>query len=99
MNLYPFIEAENASTTGNVTRSCAVLQVSRAAYYAHRSAGPSTRERDDAELTDLVRQAIADAGATEPRQMGLVMKTVTPLVAGRADGKRVSNEVRRQLSS
>lgn len=53
----------------------------------------------DAELTDVVRQAIADAGATEPRHMGLVMKIVTPLVAGRADGKRVSNEVRRQLSS
>jgi transposase InsO family protein len=54
VNLYPFIEAENASTTGNVTRSCALLQVSRAAYYAHRSAGPSTRERDDAELTDEI---------------------------------------------
>lgn len=53
----------------------------------------------DAELSDLVRQAIAEAGATEPRQLGLVMKSVTPLVAGRADGKRVSNEVRRQLSS
>lgn len=53
----------------------------------------------DPELSDLVRQAIAEAGATEPRQMGLVMKSVTPLVAGRADGKRVSDEVRRQLAS
>ncbi len=53
----------------------------------------------DAELTDLVRQAMAEAGATEPRQLGLVMKSVTPRVAGRADGKRVSDEVRRQLAS
>jgi uncharacterized protein YqeY len=53
---------------------------------------------DDAELSALVAAAIAEAGATEPRQMGLVMKAATPRVAGRADGKRVSEEVRRQLS-
>ncbi len=53
---------------------------------------------DDAELAELVRAAVAEAGATEPRQMGAVMKLVQPQVAGRADGKRVSDEVRRQLS-
>jgi uncharacterized protein YqeY len=53
----------------------------------------------DAELTELVQVAIAETGASEPKQMGLVMKTVQPRVAGRADGKRVSDEVRRQLSS
>ena len=31
--------------------------------------------------------------------MGQVMKTVTPQVAGRADGARVAAEVRRQLGS
>jgi hypothetical protein len=51
----------------------------------------------DAELADLVRAAISEVGATEPRQMGQVMKAVTPAVAGRADGKRISDEVRRQL--
>jgi uncharacterized protein YqeY len=30
--------------------------------------------------------------------MGAVMKLVQPKLAGRADGKRVSDEVRRQLS-
>lgn len=52
---------------------------------------------DDAELADLVRAAIAEAGATGMQQMGAVMKIVQPQVAGRADGKRVSDEVRRQL--
>ncbi|MDQ2838356.1 MAG: GatB/YqeY domain-containing protein [Actinomycetota bacterium] len=52
----------------------------------------------DAELNALVTAAIAEAGATEQRQMGLVMKAVTPKIAGRADGKRVSDEVRRQLA-
>lgn len=53
---------------------------------------------DDAELAQLVTAAIAEAGASSPRDMGSVMKLVQPRVAGRADGKRVSDEVRRQLS-
>ena len=53
---------------------------------------------EDAELTALVSAAVAEAGATEARQMGAVMKLVQPRVAGRADGRRVSDEVRRQLA-
>jgi len=56
------------------------------------------QQLSDEELSTLVAAAITDAGATEPRQMGLVMKAVTPQVAGRADGKRVSDEVKRQLT-
>ncbi|CAN5505334.1 GatB/YqeY domain-containing protein [soil metagenome] len=52
----------------------------------------------DEELRTLVASAITEAGATEVRQMGLVMKAVTPAVSGRADGKRISDEVRRQLA-
>ena len=57
------------------------------------------KQLDDAELAELVRDAVVEAGATEPRQLGAVMKLVQPRVAGRADGRRVSDEVRRQLSS
>jgi uncharacterized protein len=53
---------------------------------------------DDAELAELVRAVIADTGAAGPRAMGPVMKAVQPRVAGRADGGRVSAEVRRQLA-
>ena len=53
---------------------------------------------DDAELADLVREAVAESGASTPQQMGAVMKLVQPRVAGRADGKRISGEVRRQLA-
>jgi uncharacterized protein len=52
----------------------------------------------DDELGELVAAAIAAAGASSPRDMGAVMKLVQPQVAGRADGKRVSDEVRRRLS-
>jgi uncharacterized protein YqeY len=54
---------------------------------------------DDAELAELVRAGIAEAGATTPHDMGAVMRIVQPRVAGRADGKRVSDEVRRQLTT
>ncbi|MEU4746747.1 IS3 family transposase [Actinosynnema sp. NPDC023658] len=53
MNLYPFIEAEK-SRGGNVHRACTLLQVSRAAYYAHRAAAPSARRRQDAHLTEQI---------------------------------------------
>ncbi|MDD7964453.1 GatB/YqeY domain-containing protein [Actinomycetospora lemnae] len=53
----------------------------------------------DEELTSLVAAAIDETGAEGPRQMGQVMKVVQPRVAGRADGRRVSGEVKRQLSS
>jgi uncharacterized protein YqeY len=51
----------------------------------------------DDELVELITAAIAESGATGPRDMGAVMKIVAPQVAGRADGKRVSDEVRRRL--
>jgi uncharacterized protein YqeY len=52
----------------------------------------------DGELRELVAAAIAESGASTARDMGSVMKLVQPKVAGRADGRRVSDEVRSQLS-
>ncbi len=52
----------------------------------------------DAELVPIVAAAIAQTGASGPREMGQVMKVVTPQVTGRAEGGRVAAEVRRQLA-
>lgn len=52
----------------------------------------------DDELSELVREAIAATGATEQKQMGQVMGLLKEKVAGKADGKRVSTEVRNQLA-
>ena len=49
------------------------------------------------ELAALVREAITEVGATSKAQMGAVMKAVQSKVAGRADGKTLSQEVSRQL--
>jgi transposase InsO family protein len=53
VNCYPFIEAERAGRR-NVRRACALLKVSRAAFYQHQ-AGPSRRDREDAGLTTQIR--------------------------------------------
>jgi len=53
----------------------------------------------DDELAGIVESAIADSGATSPRDMGNVMKLVMPQVKGRADGKRVSAAVKELLTS
>ena len=48
-------------------------------------------------LGDAVREAIAETGATSRAQMGAVMKVLQAKLAGRADGKTLSQEVQRQL--
>jgi uncharacterized protein YqeY len=53
---------------------------------------------DDAAVTELVAAAIAETGASGMPQMGAVMRVAQQKAAGRADGKRLSTEVRRQLS-
>ncbi|MDD5348636.1 MAG: GatB/YqeY domain-containing protein [Chthoniobacteraceae bacterium] len=49
-------------------------------------------------LTALVKEAIAESGATSKAQMGLAMKVAKEKAAGRADGKALSLEVQRQLA-
>ena len=61
-------------------------------------AGYLPAQLTDDELTAIVSAAIAETGATGMPGMGMVMKTVTPRVAGRADGARVAAEARRQLT-
>jgi uncharacterized protein YqeY len=53
---------------------------------------------DDAGITELVAAAIAETGATGMPQMGAAMKVAQAKAAGRADGRRLSTEVRRQLA-
>jgi uncharacterized protein YqeY len=50
------------------------------------------------EVEALVREAITATGAASPADLGRVMGRVAPLVKGRADGRVVSDLVRRLLS-
>ena len=49
------------------------------------------------EIAALVEKAIAECGAQGGKDMGKVMKALMPHVAGRADGKTVSDVVREKL--
>jgi uncharacterized protein YqeY len=62
-------------------------------------AGYLPAELDDDELQAIVGRAIADTGASSPRDMGQVMKAVMAAAGGRADGKRASAAVREALSA
>jgi uncharacterized protein YqeY len=53
----------------------------------------------DDELSELVVAAVAETGADSPKQMGAVMKVLTPRIAGRADGGRVAAAVRSALGA
>jgi len=54
-------------------------------------------ELGDAELDAIVQAAIAETGASGPKDMGQVMKAVMARAGGRADGKRASARVREAL--
>ena len=55
-------------------------------------------ELSDDELRAIVAGAVAETGASSPKEMGAVMKAAMAKAGGRADGKRVSGLVREALS-
>lgn len=87
-------ESIEAFTSGNrkelADREAAQLAVLQAYLPASMS---------DDELTRLVDEAIAETGATDPKQMGAVMKALMPKVKGRADGAAVSAAVKARLGA
>ena len=85
----------------------------REAAEAYRETRPELAEKEELELVilqeflpaqlseteveELVAKAIAESGASSMKDMGAVMKLITPQTTGRADGKLVSTLVRKQL--
>ena len=52
----------------------------------------------DAELQQMINNAIVETGAAGPAGMGLVMKVLSPKIAGKADGGVVSAAVKAALT-
>ena len=55
-------------------------------------------QMSEAEIKAVIEAAVAETGASGPRDMGAVMKLVTPKTTGRADGKLVSELVKARLA-
>lgn len=86
----------------------------REAADAYRATRPELAEKEELELAvlqeflpaqlsaqdlqALIAKAVAESGAASMKDMGAVMKLVTPQTTGRADGKLVSEMVRKQLA-
>jgi uncharacterized protein YqeY len=67
-------------------------------YEAELIGGYLPADLSDEELREFVQRAIADTGASGPRDMGQVMKAVMTASGGRAEGKRASSLVREALA-
>ena len=61
-------------------------------------AGYLPEQLSEAELKEMIASVIKETGATGPQQMGLVMKSIQPKIASRADGGTVSSLVKAALS-
>ena len=51
----------------------------------------------EGELQEMIKAAIVETGASGPSGMGQVMKVLSPKIAGRADGSKVSAAVKAAL--
>ena len=60
--------------------------------------GYMPEQLSDLELHAIVADAVAESGASSPKEMGKLMAVVMPQVKGRADGKRVSAAVKELLT-
>jgi len=56
------------------------------------------RQLSEDEVARIVDEAIAETGATAPKDMGAVMKAAMPKLQGAADGKVVSRIVKERLT-
>ena len=55
------------------------------------------QQMSEDEVSAIVDDAVRESGASEPKDMGAVMKLVMPKVKGRADGKLVNRIVQSRL--
>ena len=55
------------------------------------------KQMNEEELTEALKAIIAQVGATTPQEMGKVMGVATKQLAGRADGRAISDESKRTV--
>ena len=56
------------------------------------------QQMDEAAIKAIIEEVVAEVGATSAKEMGKVMKVLTPKTTGRADGRLVSDLVKARLA-
>jgi uncharacterized protein YqeY len=56
------------------------------------------QQLDEAEIKAIIEEVVDEVGATTAKDMGKVMKVLTPKMTGRADGRLVSELVKARLA-
>lgn len=56
------------------------------------------QQLDEAAIKAIIEEVVAEVGATSAKDMGKVMKVLTPKTTGRADGRLVSELVKARLA-
>ena len=57
------------------------------------------QQLDEAAIKAIIEEVVTEVGATSAKDMGKVMKVLTPKMTGRADGRLVSELVKARLAS
>ncbi len=55
-------------------------------------------ELSDAEVSEMVQNALAETGASGPKDLGKLMPVLIRMAGGRADGKRLNEAARAELT-
>jgi uncharacterized protein YqeY len=55
------------------------------------------KQLDEAELTSIIKEIITQVGATTPQEMGKVMAVASKQLAGKAEGRLISEVVKKLL--
>jgi uncharacterized protein YqeY len=56
------------------------------------------QQMSEEDMAGVIEKAIQEVGAVSARDMGKVMKVLMPVISGKADGKMVSDQVKKRLT-
>ena len=102
-----FLEAKTAPGANDTLEDADALKIiaklakqgrETAVTYTQAGRQDLPKQLDEAEIEAVVRDIIAQTGATSMKDMGKVMGTATKQLAGQADGRVVSAIVKKLLS-
>jgi uncharacterized protein len=88
-------KASGQNPSGLVREDIVALEKAKIALYEAYLPAQMSRE----EIEAVVKDAVAETGASGPKDMGAVMAVVRPKTQGKADGKLVSEIVKNALAA